>query len=273
MADSTGSSSSRRDQAILAGTLLAILALVLPRPSLADGSTPLNDDPRPVERSLSVECPALSAPHVARNAPGAGLTVSLVFDDGPGPATGQVLDILQKKGVPANFFLMGEHADAYPGLVTRMSRAGHLVGVHGWSLPAAPFHQPWPPESLDRQLTRAESAIAPKVTRKMDCYFRPPDRAQEGVEPVARQHGLTVVHPSIDSDDWHLQDGLRAAPPGLADQIYRNAVDLGRPAQQHPVVLLHDAGGFRGATLAALPRIIDFYRSNGYRFLRLDGQP
>lgn len=272
MADSTGGNrASRRDQLVLVGTVLAILALVLPRPSGTADPVPLADQQRPVEQPLSAECRPLPAPRVVRNTPGAGLTVAITFDDGPGPWTGQVLDILRAQRVPASFFLMGSQADTHPELVTRMSAAGHLVGIHGWSLPAAPFHRPWQPDTLDRQLNRAENAIAPRVTRSMDCWFRPPNRAMQGVQPTARQRGLTVALWTLDSGDWDAQLGRTSAPAPLVDAIVKRATAVG--GQQHPVVVLHDGGGYRGATVAALPRIIAFYRERGYRFLRIDGQP
>jgi peptidoglycan/xylan/chitin deacetylase (PgdA/CDA1 family) len=204
-----------------------------------------------------------------RNAPGAGLTVALTFDDGPGPATPQVLDILRRERVRASFFLMGEQAQARPELVTRLDTAGHLVGIHGWSLTSAPVRRPWDGNTLDRQLSRAENVISPRMNETMDCWFRPPDRAMRGVQPTARQHGLTIALWTVDSGDWDAQLGRSTAPPSLVDAIVRRATAVGD--QQHPVVKLHDGGGYRGATVAALPRIIAFYRSHGYRFVRMDG--
>lgn len=267
-----GNTASRRDMAALAALVAAILSPVLLLGVPDTGTVPdLRDKPRPEERPLATECRALPAPRVMRSTPGAGLTVALTFDDGPGPYTRQVLDVLRRERVPGSFFLMGEQADARPELVTELSAAGHLVGIHGWSLQAAPFHRPWEPDTLDRQLSRAESVIAPRMTEKMDCWFRPPNRAMTGIQPTARQHGLTVALWTVDSRDWDAQIGRSSAPKALVDAIVRRATAVGN--QQHPVVLLHDGGGYRGATVAALPRIIAFYRERHYRFLRIDGQP
>lgn len=274
MADRAGgNTASRRELTVLGSMVLAILSPVLLLGWPQGPAVPLNRREvveRPL-RSSAADCPELKAPRVNRNAPGAGLTVALTFDDGPGPYTAQVLEVLRREKVPASFFLMGEQAAARPELVDELSAAGHLIGIHGWSLRAAPFHTPWEASTLDRQLSRAEDAIASRGTERLDCWFRPPNRAMDGVQPTARQRGLTVALWTVDSGDWGAQIGRSSAPRSLVDAIVRRATAAGD--QQHPVVVLHDGGGYRGATVAALPRIIAFYRSHGYRFLRLDGQP
>jgi peptidoglycan/xylan/chitin deacetylase (PgdA/CDA1 family) len=76
---------------------------------------------------------------------------------------------------------------------------------------------------------------------------------------------------SLDSRDWLIQAGARADPDGrLAERVLAGARTGGK--QQHPVVLLHDGGGYRGATVVALSAIIEFYQSRGYTFVRLDGR-
>jgi peptidoglycan-N-acetylglucosamine deacetylase len=277
MADGEG---RRRDRAILVGAAVVLAFLALDRQASSEPADRGTVVEKPVLRPTEVPvtslpggsasgCAALDVARVERNAPGVGRTVALTFDDGPGPWTGQVLDVLRRERVPASFFLMGEAASGRTAAVATLVDAGHLVGVHGWSLTASPFHRPWQPDTLDRQLHRTEQVL--RRSGGMDCWFRPPNRAMDGVQPTARLHGLTVALWTVDSGDWNAQLGRGTAPKSLVDRIVRQATAVGD--QQHPVLLLHDGGGYCGATVAALPRIIDFYRSRGYRFLRIDGSP
>jgi peptidoglycan/xylan/chitin deacetylase (PgdA/CDA1 family) len=80
-----------------------------------------------------------------------------------------------------------------------------------------------------------------------------------------------VVLWSVDSQDWRVEDGVSADPGGaLARRIVTRATSVG--GQNHPMLLLHDGGGFRGADVEALPAVIAYYRSQGFRFVRLDGR-
>lgn len=63
--------------------------------------------------------------------PSAGGRIALTFDDGPGPDTEKVLDVLKERGVAATFFCLGENAMRHPGLVARAKAEGHAVGNHG----------------------------------------------------------------------------------------------------------------------------------------------
>lgn len=92
--------------------------------------------------------------------------------------------------------------------------------------------------------------------------------------PTARRLGFSVALWSVDPKDWRLQGLRTTGPPRPVDEladliVTRVRTGLGLP---HPVILLHDGGGFRGAGVAALPRIIQEYRARGYRFVRLDGR-
>jgi peptidoglycan/xylan/chitin deacetylase (PgdA/CDA1 family) len=81
---------------------------------------------------------------------------------------------------------------------------------------------------------------------------------------VSRRAGVSIVLWSVDTCDWTGQREGDAA--GI-----RQRARLGL-RQPHPVVLLHDGGGYRGATVAALPGIIADFRSRGYTFVTLDGR-
>jgi peptidoglycan/xylan/chitin deacetylase (PgdA/CDA1 family) len=217
-------------------------------------------------------CPPAGGAAV-NSAPGSGRTIALTFDDGPGPQTRAVLDVLAAERVHATFFVVGAAVHADPGAVARASTEGHLIANHTWdhAYPRTVRHG-WTTAYLTDQLTRTDTAVA-AATGRPTCFFRPPGGfmpASVGVTGRALRE--RVVLWSVDPRDWAVQGAHDPGPDRTAAearQIYL-AATAGR-SQAHPVLLLHDAGGYRGASVLALPRIIAFYRSLGYRFVRLDG--
>lgn len=213
-------------------------------------------------------CPAASG-RPLRTAPGTGRTVALTFDDGPGPYTRQVLAVLARYQVRATFFMIGRQAAADPAQVRAVVAAGHLVGDHSWRhVPPARGHA-WDQARLADELTATDGALR-KVTGQATCWFRPPEGVTAGAGPVAQRRGMRIALWSIDTDDWLVQAHRGADPHGTLSRDIAVAAISG--AGDHPVVLMHDGGGYRGATVAALPSVIEFYRANGYRFVRLDGR-
>jgi peptidoglycan/xylan/chitin deacetylase (PgdA/CDA1 family) len=222
---------------------------------------------------LASQCPT-AAPETLQVAPGSGRTIALTLDDGPGPLTRAVLDVLATERVHATFFVVGRAVEADPAAVARAAADGHLIGNHTWdhTYPRALRHG-WTVGYLRDQLARTDAAVA-DATGRPTCFFRPPG----GFTPPA----VTVAGPqlrervtlwSVDPRDWAVQGKHDPGPTetaAQADRIFAAAI-AGR-TQAHPVLLLHDAGGYRGATVAALPRIIAFYQELGYRFVRLDGR-
>ena len=216
-------------------------------------------------------CPA--RPGVIMNAaPGTGRTVALTFDDGPGPFTGAVLDVLAHEGVHASFFLVGRHVAADPATARRIAAAGHLVGNHSWD------HQfprqvggGWSIGYLRDQISRTDRVLA-AVTGVRPCWFRPPGGYLQAVPGASRATGKQVAMWSVDTLDWKIQEGAGSDPGRHRQQQIARRAWAGAN-QPHPLILMHDDGGWRGATVGALPSVISYYRSRGFRFVRLDGRP
>lgn len=267
------------------GVLLATLALLLvwawsasssaaPAPSSRSASRPASRSsakpaaPQAVPNPAPGGCPASSGAPL-RVAPGTGRTVALTFDDGPGPWTPPVLAVLARYRVTATFFMIGRQAAASPEQVRDAVRAGHLVGDHSWRhVPPAPGRS-WDAARLADELAATDGALH-RVTGQATCWFRPPEGIVAGAGPVAQRRGMRIGLWSIDTLDWKVQARRSSDPHGrLARDIAVAAVS---GAGDHPVVLMHDGGGYRGGTVAALPSVISFYRANGYRFVRLDGR-
>jgi cellulose synthase/poly-beta-1,6-N-acetylglucosamine synthase-like glycosyltransferase/peptidoglycan/xylan/chitin deacetylase (PgdA/CDA1 family) len=191
-------------------------------------------------------------------------TVALTFDDGPDPRwTSRVLDVLAAEGVPATFFVTGAAAARSPELVRRTLREGHEVGNHTWSHAQLSTTPAWQ-RNLELSLAQLGLAGGAEVT---SALFRPPYSSEPSAVTtsdldVLRQvtdAGYVVVLSDRDSKDW---SGVGP------DEVVERGTPVG---VQGSVVLLHDGGGDRAATLAALPRLIDAYRDRGYDFTTVSG--
>lgn len=193
--------------------------------------------------------------------------IALTFDDGPDPKwTPAILDILKQEQVPATFFVIGKNGQAYPELLRRTVNEGHEIGNHTFTHP----NLGEVPVSLSDLELNATQRLIESETGRSTVLFRPPyfgdaeaDKPQE-VEPAfqAQKLGYLMVGLRIDPDDWQL--------PVTADEIVNRT--LARAADTNPetrgqIVLLHDSGGDRSATIAALPRLIHELRARGFRFV------
>jgi cellulose synthase/poly-beta-1,6-N-acetylglucosamine synthase-like glycosyltransferase/peptidoglycan/xylan/chitin deacetylase (PgdA/CDA1 family) len=197
--------------------------------------------------------------HVARR------TIALTFDDGPSRTwTPRILKVLARHRVPATFFVTGEMAARYPGLVKGMVRDGHELGVHTFSHPDLVGRSP---ARVDRELSQTQLALA-GASGVHSSLFRPPylataraldNRSWPLVRQIGRK-GYVSVFIDLDTKDWEL--------PGV-----RSIVESAIP--DHPgdgaIVLLHDAGGDRSQTVAALDLLIPRLQKQGYRFTTVTG--
>ncbi|MGW4895266.1 polysaccharide deacetylase family protein [Kitasatospora sp. NPDC004240] len=182
--------------------------------------------------------------------------VALTFDDGPHPEhTPRILDVLRRHEAPAAFFCIGLHALAHPDVVRRIAAEGHTLGNHTWSHAYLPDLGP---VELHRQLSFTAEAIAAAGGGPVE-WLRPPygGRSPELLERVARS-GLRTALWDVETSDW-----ARPGPEVIAERVLRQV----RPGS---IVLMHDGGGDRSRTAAALPAVITGLRERGYRLVTLD---
>src|SRR6266699_548504 len=182
--------------------------------------------------------------------------IALSFDDGPDPQwTPKILDILKQKNVPGVFFVIGNMANQRPDILKREYAEGHEIGNHTFTHP-----------KFDDTISRTESRWQLNLTERLiestlgakSILFRPPygiDHQPEYAEEVAQlpypqELGYLIVGQRVDPDDWSLQDGKPIPAKEIVDSVLRQA-------NKGNIVLLHDGGGDRSQTLAALPQIID----------------
>jgi peptidoglycan-N-acetylglucosamine deacetylase len=182
--------------------------------------------------------------------------VAITFDDGPDPKwTPKILDILKAANAKAAFFLVGVNAEKYPGLVGRIVNEGHEIGNHTYYHPNLALA--WP-EHVRLELNATQLLIE-TITGRATTLFRPPYAADTQPSQIselmplqiAQELNYLVVLENIDPQDW--------AKPG-ADIILQRVKQQRRDGS---IILLHDAGGDRSQTVAALPRILDWLHTRG----------
>ena len=194
--------------------------------------------------------------------------VALSFDDGPDPKwTPKILDILRNKGAKATFMLIGEEAQQNIGLMKRVVREGHEIGNHTYSHPDISEISN---RQLDLELKLTERLFASKLGIQ-PLYFRPPYDIDEEPDtddqaaPVERiqQAGYTIIGSKMDTNDWN--ERPRKSPAEITQTILDQLQTMKvKPQFRGSIILLHDGGGDRSATVAALPVLIDALRAHGY---------
>jgi peptidoglycan/xylan/chitin deacetylase (PgdA/CDA1 family)/sulfur carrier protein ThiS len=185
--------------------------------------------------------------------------VALTFDDGPSPVyTPRILRTLRRLHARATFFVIGYLAQAYPAIVRDEQHLGMAVGNHTYNHPEVP-----PFAQLPRVLIRDEISLTARVLARLGVHtdlFRPPaGSTSPAVEHVASTLGERVVLWSVDPADW--------APGSTARQIAARVLSAVHPGS---IVILHDGGGDRSATLAALPLIVRGIRHRRLHLVTLD---
>ena len=185
-------------------------------------------------------------PGCLRRGPTTARRVALTFDDGPDDYTLRYLDALDVLGVPATFFLCGEHADRRPELVREYVRRGHQLANHGYD--HARFTK-LSGKALADQLERTEKALGGQLTGRP--WVRPPHGELDASSFVRLlSAGYTIALWSVDSEDYGDHDPLslaeRCSPPNVG------------PGD---VLLLHEGQQW---TLDAIPRIVTALHAAGY---------
>ena len=189
--------------------------------------------------------------------------LALTFDDGPDPDwTPKILDILKAKGVHASFFIIGENAEANPDLVQRLVAEGHDVGNHTFTHPNLGDI----PASLVTLEINATQRLFEALTGRSMRLFRAPflgdaePSTSDEIVPIeiAQSMGYVSVGLHVDPNDWQ-----EPTAEEITERVLEQVSDANPEVSGH-VILLHDSGGDRSQTVAALPGLIDALRAKGY---------
>lgn len=195
-----------------------------------------------------------------RHVPGPG-TLALTFDDGPNPSvTPKLLQLLERYGARATFFLIGRFVREDQLLAREIARRGHCVGNHTDTHPSLVF---LPPQEIAEQLRRCDEAIE-NATGAAPEWMRPPYgfRSPFLGSVVRKNGGKGIVMWSRMARDWAPQ-----SPGPVIRRLQR--------ARGGDIVLLHDGDhrvsrGDREHTLKALEHWLPLWKDSGLRFVTLD---
>jgi peptidoglycan/xylan/chitin deacetylase (PgdA/CDA1 family) len=174
----------------------------------------------------------------------------------------QIKDILDFYGIKATFFEVGEEIalDGNASISQALAADGMLVENHTWD------HQDLTtltPDQIRAEFQSTSDAIF-NATGRMPEYYRPPYGAHDAtVDSIAAEFGMQPVTWTADTWDWNIgNDGV------TVDTIVQEALSR---ATDGGVLLMHDGGGDRTATIEALPQIIEGLQALGYEFVTLHG--
>jgi peptidoglycan-N-acetylglucosamine deacetylase len=190
--------------------------------------------------------------------------IALTFDDGPSPYTPQIVRILVRRHVPATFFIVGQQLRYFGGPLRDEVRHGYTVGDHTQN-------HAWLPHlsasAQEAQITGVAAGVS-RLGAPSPVLFRPPyGMYNQATLGILHRRRMLMVLWSVDPGDWR-----RPGTPAIVSNVLRHA----RPGA---IVIMHDGGGDRSQTVAALRAIIQGLRRRGFRLvsvpqlLRLDPPP
>lgn len=179
--------------------------------------------------------------------------IALTFDDGPGPHTAHLLDVLDQYGAKATFFLIGSKVSSQANVVRSIHARSHQLGNHSWSHPELPK---LPVDQIAGEIDRTNDAIK-QATGVTPAILRPPYGAVNGVVlEQLRLRGMSSILWSVDTRDWADRN---------SDIVCSRAVAGARPGA---VILMHD---IHQTSVGAVPCILGALKQQGYSFVTVQG--
>lgn len=199
--------------------------------------------PKPAEKPKPA--PIAPTPTVANK------TIALTFDDGPGPYTEKLLDILDKYDAKATFFLIGSKVSGQASVVRSIQARGHQLGNHSWSHPELPKLSV---DQIASEIDRTNEAIR-QATGVKPSILRPPYGAVNGVVlEQLRLRNMSSILWSVDTRDWADRN---------SQIVCSRAVAGARPGA---VILMHD---IHQTSVNAVPCILSSLKQQGYSFVTI----
>jgi peptidoglycan-N-acetylglucosamine deacetylase len=256
----------RRD---LPGIYLAVLvfglvAPLLPMPPPAPQATlavpvvaPAPPPPPPVQVQLVAPGPVVPRAEILNRLLDSR-TVALTFDDGPDPRwTPQVLAVLQRHGAVATFCMIEDNAAAHEALVKQVVAAGNRLcdhtRTHDEQLPDRT-----PEKITDEVVSAGTDLSAVAGGAPVEWYRAPGGNWSTQIAELSADHGMQPLGWNVDPKDWE-----RPGADAIVAAVQR---ELQEQAPDGAIILLHDGGGARDETVAALEKLIPRLAAQGYKF-------
>lgn len=181
--------------------------------------------------------------------------IALTFDDGPHPQyTDRILEVLEREGVRATFFVIGSNVRLYPEITKRVLAAGHEIGNHTYSHPLVPLTAT---EELEREVEQTDTLLL-SLGIPRPVFFRPPQgKFPPDAEGFLERTGKIAVLWSIDTRDWAHTE---------TEQMIR---EVEEKVGGGDIILFHDFVGGKTNTVDAIKKLIPTLRERGYQFVTL----
>jgi peptidoglycan/xylan/chitin deacetylase (PgdA/CDA1 family) len=217
-----------------------------PRPSRATAArAALREQDKAVDRVLAY------TPFVRAGLPRRRM-IALTFDDGPSPYTQAIVRVLVRLHAPATFFIVGQQLAYFRAGLRDELRHGFVTGDHTENHPALNLMS----TKLQYAQIRDDAVRMRRLGALLPGLFRPPYGLYSArTLGILRRLDMLMVMWSVDPRDW-LRPGTRV--------IVRRVLHAARPGA---IVELHDGGGDRSQTVAALPAIIAGLRRRRYELV------
>jgi len=184
--------------------------------------------------------------------------IYLTFDDGPSIMTDKVLDILKENNVKATFFLIGNQIKGEEDVVKRINDEGHSIGLHTYTHKYKNIYSSR--KGFISEMLKSQNEIS-SITGIKPTTIRFPSGSRghltKGFLEQLHSYNFKIY-------DWNavMSDGINCKTP--VDKLYREATKT--TVNEHPIILLMHCDYMHENTCKALPRVIKFYKDNGYEF-------
>ena len=180
------------------------------------------------------------------------MKIALTFDDGPHPSqTLKILDVLDKYGIKATFFVVGVNATYYPEAFAEVCRRGHEIGNHTFSHPQVSKLNP---EDLEKEVDECENTLLGLSDIKTSLFRPPEGMIDSSVKRVLGKLDYKVILWDIDTRDW-----AHTPPKAIANNVISHI-------SSGDIILMHDYIAYNSPTVEALELFIPVLLEKGYTF-------
>ncbi|MEF9951849.1 MAG: polysaccharide deacetylase family protein [Clostridium sp.] len=216
-------------------------------------------DGNPLEDSESIK--VIDSESLPKRTPSKEKVAYLTFDDGPtSNATPMVLDVLKKQDVKATFFVLGKMVEKHPDILKRTYNEGHLIANHSYSHDYNLIYST--PDNFISDIKKAETLIQNTlgITDKIEVIRFPGGSFGQKKEPFRKasaKNGYYYI-------DWNALNGDAEGGKKNEEQLLQQIINTTK-GKNEVVILMHDSATKMG-TANSLSAVIDYLKSQGYRF-------